>query len=65
MQRWIMFVVVALAGGLAACGGERDAPGATVPTLTPGTPQGPMPPGGLRGGDLPIGATLTGAPAAA
>lgn len=63
MQRWIVCGVIALSsGGAAACGGEAEAPRAAV---TPGAPQGPAPHGGLRGGDLPRGATLTGAPASA
>lgn len=65
MPRWTLrFPVAALMAGLVACGGKESAskPAAAV---TPGTPQGPAPRAGLRGGDLPTGATLTGAPASA
>ena len=62
MQRCITFVVgAALAVVLAACGSNDDAP--QRPALALGAPQGPMVTGGLRDGDLPVGGTLTGAPA--
>jgi len=66
MQRWIVCGVIALSpAGPAACGGACETPRPAVTALTPGTPQGPAPRGGLRGGDLPPGATLMGAPASA
>lgn len=64
-RRAIPIVVVALSCGLAACGDGDGAPKPASAVATPGSPQGPTPKGGLRGGDLPEGGTLTGAPAAA
>lgn len=61
-RRLALLVVCALV--LGGCGSEPGAP-APAPPAAGAILQGPVPTGGLEGGDLPVGATLTGAPATA
>ena len=60
-----LVVLVTAALGLSACGDQDDGRRPPAVPAGAGAPQGPAPRAGLQGGDLPTGATLTGAPARA
>ena len=60
-----LVVLVTAALGLSACGDQDDGRRPPAVPAGAGALQGPAPRAGLQGGDLPTGATLTGAPARA
>ena len=66
LRRTVPFLAsLALAAGCSACGGSGapEEPAGLPAAAAAGAPQPPLPDEGVKGGELPAGATLTGAPA--